>query len=117
MPYFLSGIPGPMPESCRSCGEPIAPAARIIQDHPRPGGRDAGPVLVKVLTPMQRRSFTCRRRIYACFYLYKGAGSLLSRVRRWSALKAWGMRLAKRLGCGKATVAVARKLAVICIAG
>jgi hypothetical protein len=30
-----------------------------------------------------------------------------------SALKAWGMRLAKRSGLRKATVAVARKLAVI----
>ena len=32
---------------------------------------------------------------------------------KWSALKAWGKRLAKRNGLRKATVAVARKLAVI----
>jgi transposase len=38
---------------------------------------------------------------------------LLTRVPKWSALKAWGMRLAKRNGLRKATVAVARKLAVI----
>jgi len=38
---------------------------------------------------------------------------LLTRVPKWSALKAWGMRLAKRSGLRKAKVAVARKLAVI----
>jgi hypothetical protein len=38
---------------------------------------------------------------------------LLTRVPKWSTLKAWGMRLAKRTGLRKATVAVARKLAVI----
>ncbi len=32
---------------------------------------------------------------------------------KWSALKAWGVRLAKRSGLRKAKVAVARKLAVI----
>ena len=32
---------------------------------------------------------------------------------KWSALKAWGIRLAKRSGLRKAKVAVARKLAVI----
>jgi hypothetical protein len=35
------------------------------------------------------------------------------RVPKWSALKAWGMRLAKRSGLCKAKVAIARKLAVI----
>ena len=38
---------------------------------------------------------------------------LLVRIEKWSALKAWGMRLAKRSGFNKAKVAVARKLAVI----
>ena len=37
---------------------------------------------------------------------------LLTRVAKWSALKAWGIRLAKP-GLRKAKVAVARKLAVI----
>jgi hypothetical protein len=32
---------------------------------------------------------------------------------KWSALKAWGTRLAKRIGTEKATVAVARKLSVV----
>ena len=34
-------------------------------------------------------------------------------ISRWSPLKAWGMRRAKRIGKKKATVAVARKMAVI----
>jgi hypothetical protein len=38
---------------------------------------------------------------------------VLHRVSKWSALKAWGTRLAKRIGTKKATVAVARKLSVI----
>ncbi len=46
-------------------------------------------------------------------YLYEAAGVLLTRVQRWSPLKAWGVRLAKRVGAKKAKVAVARKLAVI----
>jgi transposase len=46
-------------------------------------------------------------------YLYEAANVLLTRVAKWSALKAWGVRLAKRSGLRKAKVAVARKLAVI----
>ncbi len=46
-------------------------------------------------------------------YLFEAAGVLLTRVQKWCALKAWGMRLAKRVGLRKAKVAVARKLAVI----
>jgi transposase len=46
-------------------------------------------------------------------YLYEAANVLLTRVARWSALKAWGMRIAKRKSLSKARVAVARKLAVI----
>lgn len=45
--------------------------------------------------------------------LYEAAGVLLTRVARWCPLKAWGMRLAKRIGARKAKVAVARKLAAI----
>ena len=45
--------------------------------------------------------------------LYEAANSLLSRVRRWSAPKAWASRLARRIGAKKARVALARKLAVI----
>jgi transposase len=46
-------------------------------------------------------------------YLFEAAGALLSRVARWSALKAWGVRLARRIGGKKARVALARKLAVL----
>ncbi len=46
-------------------------------------------------------------------YLFEAANVLLTRVPKWSALKAWGIRLAKRNGLRKAKVAVARKLAVI----
>ena len=46
-------------------------------------------------------------------YLFEAAGIVLNRVSRWSALKAWGTRLVKKIGGKKATVAVARKLAVI----
>jgi transposase len=45
--------------------------------------------------------------------LYEAAGVLLTRVDRWSPLKAWGVRLMQRVGATKAKVAVARKLAVI----
>ncbi len=43
-------------------------------------------------------------------YLFEAAGVLLTRVPKWSAVKAWGARLAKRNGLRKAKVAVARKL-------
>jgi hypothetical protein len=46
-------------------------------------------------------------------YLFEAANVLLARLPKWSALKAWGMRLAKRSGLRKAKVDVARKLAVI----
>ena len=46
-------------------------------------------------------------------YLFEAANVLLTRIAKWSDLKAWGMRIAKRSGFRKAKVAVARKLAVI----
>lgn len=46
-------------------------------------------------------------------YLYEAAAALLTREGKWSALKSWGLRLAKRGGMKKAKVAVARKLSVI----
>jgi transposase len=45
--------------------------------------------------------------------LFDAAKVLLSRSARPSALKTWGEALAKRIGAKKATMAVARKLAVI----
>ena len=45
--------------------------------------------------------------------LYEAANVLLSRVRRFSALKRWGLEVAKRRGLTRAKIAVARKLAMI----
>lgn len=45
--------------------------------------------------------------------LYQAALALLTRSQRWSALRAWGMAVAKRRGLKRAVVAVSRKLAII----
>jgi transposase len=45
--------------------------------------------------------------------LVQAALTLLTRVQRWSVLKAWGMAVAKRRGLRRAIVAVARKLAIV----
>ena len=45
--------------------------------------------------------------------LYEAAQSLLTRVQKWSWLKAWAMNVAKRRGLHKAIVALARRLSVI----
>jgi transposase len=45
--------------------------------------------------------------------LYEAAHSLPTHSPKWSALRAWGMKVAKRRGMARARVAVARKLAVI----
>jgi transposase len=45
--------------------------------------------------------------------LYEAANSLLSHVTRFSALKRWGMEVAKRRGVKRAKVALARKIGVI----
>ena len=45
--------------------------------------------------------------------LYEAASVLMTRTRKWSRLRAWGVAVAKRRGMKRATVAVARKLAVI----
>jgi transposase len=45
--------------------------------------------------------------------LYEAASALMTRTRKWSRLRAWGISVAKRRGMKRATVAVARNLAVI----
>lgn len=45
--------------------------------------------------------------------LIQAATALLLHTNDWCSLKAWGIRLAKRIGFAKARVAVARKLAMI----
>ena len=46
-------------------------------------------------------------------YLFEATTVLIYRTKRWSSLKAWGMKLIKRIGMKKAKVAIARKIAVI----
>jgi transposase len=46
-------------------------------------------------------------------HLYEAATTMLTRTTRFSSLKAWGLRLAKKVGLKKARVGVARKLAVV----
>ena len=45
--------------------------------------------------------------------LYEAAQSMLFHSKKWSWLKAWAMQIARRRGMKKATVALARRLAVI----
>ena len=45
--------------------------------------------------------------------LYEAAQSMLTHSQKWSWLKAWAMRVAQRRGMRRATVALARRLAVI----
>jgi transposase len=45
--------------------------------------------------------------------LFEAANAMLTRVTRFSALKAWALRIASRHGMAKAKVALARKLAVV----
>ena len=63
-------------------------------------------------TDMQGRISRCGDEL-ARTALYEAAHSLLIRGTKWSALRAWGMNVAKRRGMARARVAVARKLAVI----
>ena len=45
--------------------------------------------------------------------LFEAAQTMLTRAKKWSWLKAWGMRVAQRRGIRRAIVAVARRLAVV----
>jgi transposase len=45
--------------------------------------------------------------------LVRAATVLLTSTKTWTPLKAWGVKLAKRIGFNKAKVAVARKLAIL----
>jgi hypothetical protein len=61
----------------------------------------------ELLDRPRRRTFEVRTN------LYEAASGLMVRCKKWSALKAWGMSVAKRRGHKRAVVAVARKLAVV----
>jgi transposase len=45
--------------------------------------------------------------------LFEAAQSMLTRTIKWSWLKAWGMKIAKRRGIKRAIVAVARRMAAV----
>jgi len=45
--------------------------------------------------------------------LYEAAQVLLTRVKRWCALKAWAAQISRRRGHKKAIVALARRIGVI----
>jgi hypothetical protein len=45
--------------------------------------------------------------------LYEAAQSVLTRMQKWSWLKAWAMKVAGHRGMKKAIVALARRLAVV----
>ena len=73
------------------------------------------------LTPVLNQSGESKRigRVSLCgdammrALLYEAAQVLLTRVQKWSWLKAWAMTVARRRGLQKAIVALARRLAVI----
>lgn len=45
--------------------------------------------------------------------LFEAANALLTRTKRWCALKRWGLKIAQRRGMNRARIAVARRLAII----
>jgi transposase len=102
-------------------GPITALAFRAVIDDPRRFKRSRSVGAYIGLTPRRHASgqVDWTGRISKCgdamlrSYLFEAAGVLLTRVPQWCRLKAWGLRLAKRVGLKKAKVAVARKLAVI----
>ena len=81
--------------------------------------RSVGPSLG--LTPRLDQTGQSRRtgRVTKCgdgmtrALLYEAALVMLTRVKKWSWLKAWAMGVARRSGLKAATVALARRLSVI----
>lgn len=101
---------------------PLTSAAFVsVIDDPAKFSRSSSVGAYLGLTPRRYQSGEVDRigRISKCgdplarAYLFEAATALLTRVHRWSALKAWGLRVAKRSGMKNAKVAVARRLAVI----
>ncbi len=81
--------------------------------------RAVGPSLG--LTPVLNQSGESHRvgRVSLCgdammrALLYEAAQVMITRVKKWSSLKAWAMNVVRRRGLKKAIVALARRLAVI----
>ena len=109
---FLT-VPGVGPATALAFRAPVDEPSRFRR------ARDVGPYLG--LTPRRYQSGETDRQghISKCgdrftrTCLYEAANVLLTKLQRWSPLKAWGARLAKRIGSKKARVAIARKIAVI----
>lgn len=109
----LMTIPGVGPVTSLAFTSTIDVPARFTNS------RAVGPVLG--LRPILHQSGESHRlgRVSLCgdgmmrALLYEAAQVMLSRVKKWSWLKAWAMTVAKRRGRQKAIVARARRLAVI----
>jgi hypothetical protein len=90
-------------------GTPIARGGQVAQRGGEPWSHAAAlPVGRDGLSGISK----CGDRLLRA-YLFEAANVLLTRVRRTSPLRTWGLKLAKRIGATKAKVAVARKLAII----
>jgi transposase len=114
-------------ESCRrfmsapGVGPITALAFRATIDRPErfQRSRDVGAHLGLTPTRYQSGETDIQGRISRCgdelarTALYEAAHCLLTRSSKWSSLRAWGMKIAKRRGMARARVAVARKLAVV----
>jgi hypothetical protein len=82
------------------------------------GGADVDERKSCSLRPYQSGETDIQGRISRCgdelarTALYEAAHTLLTRSRKWSSLRAWGMKIANHRGMARVRVAVARKLAV-----
>jgi transposase len=102
-------------------GDIVALAFRSEIDDPQRFKKSRDVAAYLGLTPSQYSSGETKRQgsiskkgsKHARYLLVEAATVLLTRCKRWSKLKAWGMKLSKKKGKKKAIVAVARKLAVI----
>ncbi len=109
----LMSVPGVGPITALAFRATIDPPERFRRS------RDVGAHLGLTPTRYQSGETDIVGRISRCgdeltrTALYEAAHSLLVRSRKWSALRAWGMKIAKARGMARARVAVARKLAVI----
>lgn len=109
----LMTIPGVGPVTSLAFTSTIDVPARFSNS------RAVGPALG--LTPVLNQSGESHRvgRVSLCgdgmmrALLYEAAQVMLSRVKKWSWMKAWAMNVARRRGRQKAIVALARRLAVI----
>jgi len=102
-------------------GELTALSYRTGIDHPHRFAKSSNVAAHLGLTPRKYASGEVDRtgRISKCgdkalrALLYEAAMVMLTRTKKWCALKSWGVAIAKRRGLKVACVAVARRLAII----